>query len=202
MKPLISGLFLSGLFLASSMLCAIPAQAALIMGPAYISASTSLTSVPGFTINQIADGINDNNVFPYNGFASNSAAGTITLGLLGGLYNLNSFNLWNDINIGQEGVKTFRLDFYNAADTLFSSSGIFTTLNISPVSGEVFSFATVAGVSKVDFVVLSSKIGGFANRIEVREVAFNAIPDPATLWLFGSGLFMLALDGKRRSDSL
>jgi hypothetical protein len=68
-----------------------------------------------FTIDQIADGITIDGLSPtfpgpFNGFASPAATGTITLDLVSE-FNLSSFILWNDINVFQEGIKDFRLDF-------------------------------------------------------------------------------------------
>ena len=165
------------------------AHAASISGTDIIPSTTLPTLTVGdltFPIDQIADGITSD-AFPFNGFASSAATGTITLDLVGE-FNLNSFILWNDINVFAEGIQDFRLDFFNSADGLIPVG--FSTNFVAP-SGQseaeeyVFN-ETVSGVSRVDLVVLSSIPGGFAERIEIREVAFTGTPVPEPLTILGS----------------
>lgn len=110
-------------------------------------------------VKEIVDGVKDETVmnpgYPYNGFVGFPGKnGTITLDLCG-TYDLNSFLVWNDINIEQEGINTFRLDFFDDSESLLSSTGIL----IAPagqLTVERFDFAsTVCGVGRVDLVVLS-----------------------------------------------
>ena len=139
---------------------------------------------PGrFFLEEIADGNTSN----FNGFSSGSATGTIKLDLIGN-FDLESFILWNDVNVNAEGIKDFRLDFFNSSDSFIQSSNIF----IGPrgqFEGEEYIFdAVVPDVSRVDLVVLSS-YPGFGSDIEIREVAFTGnvtvraetVPEPSSL---------------------
>jgi hypothetical protein len=171
------------------------ASAALISGPGQISASTSVPVCEaicagiGADINEIADDDTSN----LNGFAGQTGVtGIITLDLLGVL-DLDSFTLFNDVNVLAEGVEMFLLRFFNAADEVISTTGTLTA-PVGQFEGETYVFpGTVLGVSKVEFEVLTLLNG---SRIEVREVQFNGeeastVPLPAGLALLGSGLVAL-----------
>lgn len=178
-------------------------QAALIQGPAYIQASTSVPVYSGWphSINEIADGISAD----FNGWAgANGLVGTIQLDLLG-TFDLNSFSLWNDINILREGVGDFQLHFYDAADQLISDSARFTA-PISQFAAGVYNLGLVQNVSRVDLEVKTLLTGGVCCRIEIREVAFNGepsnggstVPEPSGLALAGLGLASLAVARRAR----
>jgi hypothetical protein len=112
--------------------CSLGLAIALNTGAAYgfsisgnqIIPSTTLPTLDKWTLPQISDGITSD-AFPFNGFASTANQGTITLDLIGN-FDLTSFKLWNDINVRAEGIKDFRLDFFNSSNTQiplnFSSS--------------------------------------------------------------------------------
>jgi len=183
-------------------------HAELIQGPGFITASTNIlscdTAICGsaLDIDQISD--NDfSDVAPYNGFAGlDGQIGIISLNLVDE-YNLQSFTLWNDINVNREGVDTFKLHFFDASDNLIQSSSILNA-PIGQLAPQTYSFASIIqGVSKVDLETLTLLTGGVGSRIEIRELAFNgeipsAVPVPAAIWLFGTALIGLVGFGKRR----
>ena len=107
-------------------------QALLIQGPSLITPTTSIASCGAicggkiWDINEIADGDTSN----LNGFAGlDGVVGIITLDLVGN-FDLESFSLWNDVNVLREGVGTFKLNFLDELDNLIESS---STL-IAPIS--------------------------------------------------------------------
>lgn len=148
----------------------------------------------GLNINEIADGSTAN----LNGWAGQTGLlGTIKLDLLGS-FDLDSFSLWNDVNVSNEGVRSFQLHFYGAADQLLGSTG--TLSAISQFPAQVYSFGTVHGASRVDLQVLSA-----SGRIEIREVAFNGeassngtVPEPGVSLLAGLGLALMAVQARQR----
>lgn len=185
-----------------------PSHAALIQGSSFITPSTSILPCDisicsgfGTNINQIADGDSSN----FNGYAgADGMVGIISLDLLGN-FDLQSFTLWNDINVNREGVETFRLHFFDASGNLIQS----TSTLIAPVgqfAPQTYTFAsTVQDVSKVDLEMLTLLTGGVGSRIEIREVAFNGepsspVPLPAALWLFSSALAGFGFIKKGRSS--
>jgi len=140
------------------------------IGGSDIVPSTTLESVSPWTINQIADGLAvDGDTDPLNGFVSDASSGTITLDLVGD-FDLNGFILSNDVNVLSEGIKDFRLDFYDSANALITSSAILVG-PLGQSAPQIYTFAVVHGVSKVNLVVLNCHPTTL-NRIEIREVAF------------------------------
>ncbi len=178
------------------------ALAAVIQGPAAITASTSVTPCAesvcaglGTDINQIADGDTSN----LNGFAGNTGdTGTIRLDF-DRPYNLDSFTLWNDVNVSAEGVGTFQLRFFDDGGTLIDSSAVLTA-PVGQVAGEVYAFSsTLLNVARVDLDVLSLLNN---TRIEIREVAFTGQPVLAVPSAAGTGaLILVALAYRRYSGS-
>ena len=157
---------LSTLLLVLALLAA-PAGA-MIMGPGQITASTTIPSQGGFTINQICDGIL---VVPgwYNGFAVNPGIiGTIHLDFATP-EAIGDFVLWNDVNVASEGISQFRLDFFDASNVLIGSSPVFVG-PINSIAPAIYPFPVVENVKRVDLVVLSLNP---SPRLEIREVAFN-----------------------------
>jgi hypothetical protein len=206
-KKLIQGCFCLAVALNAGV-----AQAFSLISESQIIPSTNLPSLGSFSINQIADGITRDGIVPtfpgpFNGFASPAVTGIITLNLVGE-FNLSSFILWNDINVFQEGIKDFRLNFFTSSNSLipinFSTN---FTAPITQVEAEEYVFGEVVpGVSRVDLVVLSSQESSFGfNQIEIREVAFTgdpvaSVPEPLTV--FGSilGLGILGAVKQKRKQ--
>ena len=191
--------------LALAAACAGPAAALTLQGAAYIAPSTTIPPCGavcggfGTNILEIADGDTSN----FNGFAGNEGlVGIINLDLLGA-FDLTSFSLWNDINVLHEGVGTFRLRFYDAADAFLQTSATFTAPDGQFAPG-VYSFASVANVGRVELEVLTllNVPGGVCCRIEIREVAFEgqtaAIPEPETYALMLAGLGLVGAAARRR----
>lgn len=133
-----------------------------------------------FFLEEIADGDSSN----FNGFSSDSATGTITLDLIGN-FNIESFLLWNDVNVFAEGIKNFRLDFFNSSDSFIESSSLLVGPR-SQSEEQVYTFdRVIPNVSRVDLVVFSS-YSGFGSDIEIREVAFigskiETVPEPSSI---------------------
>ncbi len=163
------------------------AQAAPV-GHGHITASTALGQFSVFSIGQMVDGITADS--PFNGYASGPATpvGRITL-TLDADYDLDSFSLWNDINISNEGVRSFTLSFEDASGGSLGSTGVFSA--VSQFAAQVYGFASVANVRRVHMDVLTSNL-----QIEIREVAFNgtlsapggSVPEPASLLLAAAAL--------------
>jgi hypothetical protein len=178
---------LSLVVLAAGSLAA-PATAQTIMGPAEISASTDLPdSGYGFTIDQICDGIVDPPVW-YNGFAAAPGlVGTIRLDLTTPVA-LGDFVLWNDINVAQEGISSFSLLFFDAADALVGSAPNL----VGPVGSQapaIYPFGPFENVSRVDLVVHTLNPVPY---LEIREVAFNwneVVSADAQTWSAMKALF-------------
>lgn len=146
---------------------AAPARA-MVTGPAQITASTTIPSWGGFTIDQICDGLL---TVPgwFNGFAVNPGIiGTIRLDLATP-QALGDFVLWNDVNVSAEGISQFRLDFFDAANLPLGSTPVFVG-PIGQTAPAIYPFPTVENVKRVDLVVLTLNP---SPRLEIREVAFN-----------------------------
>lgn len=162
-----------------------------------ITASTTLGQYLHLSIDQLNDGtISD--APPFNGYASGfgTTSGLITLSL-DQQYDLTSFSLWNDINILNEGVRTFSLNFLDSEGLSVGTAGVYSA--VSQFDAQVYDFGqTFLGVKTVELNVLSSNL-----QIEIRELAFNgtatnAVPAPGTLAIFCAGILGLVRFSRRR----
>jgi len=182
--------------LLSLMLAAAPAMADNI-GMTQITPSTTMGQYWYFSLNQLNDGISADS--PWNGYASGFGvvSGRITLAL-DQAYDLSSFVLWNDINILNEGVRSFKLVFENASGDTLGSTGTYTAL--SQFAPQVYTFDNlVSGVKTVQLDVLTSNL-----QIEIRELAFNGsatvpVPEPETYALILAGLGLVGFVARRRT---
>ncbi len=171
------------------------------------SAITPSTTIPScevgtcgklvWPVAEIADGIIADGA-PFNGFAGlTGRIGTIRLDL-DGEYDIDTFNLWNDINIVNEGVRSFRLDFFEDDGDAIGSTGTLTA--ISKFAPNTYTFTAFERVSRVDMVILT-----VSGRVEIREVGFDGavsapIPEPGTTALMLLGLAGVAGIARRRKD--
>lgn len=139
-----------------------------------ISASTDISPWGAAVIARIANGSSEDCDPDCNGFTTDQKTGTITL-TFDKAYDLSGFRLWNDLKIKAEGIKTFRLDFYTGA-TLVQSSEVFEAVS-GKKEAQSFRFDEIKNITSVNFVILSSlsEGGSFAERIELREVAFMGV---------------------------
>ena len=169
------------------------------------SAITPSTTIPScevgtcgklvWPVAEIADGIIADGA-PFNGFAGlTGSVGTIRLDL-DGEYDVDTFNLWNDINIVNEGVRSFRLDFFDADGDALGSTG--TLAAISKFAPNTYAFTAFERVSRVDMVILT-----VSGRVEIREVGFDGavsapVPEPGTTALMLLGLAGVAGIARRR----
>jgi hypothetical protein len=211
MEPTMKNYILSlALAVAALALGASPANAVTIQGASFITPTTGIAPCAvsiclgfGTDINQISDGDTAN----FNGYAgADGVVGIITLDLLGN-FDLQSFTLWNDINVVHEGVETFKLHFYDASDTFIQSTATLSA-PVGQTPGQTYSFASsVLNVSKVDLETLTLLSSVHGSRIEIREVAFDGaqsvsgspVPEPGTILLLGSGLASLAAWRRKRT---
>jgi len=168
------------------------------IGGSQITASTSLGQYLYFSIDQMTDGI-VSDAYPWNGYASGLGvvSGRITL-TLDQAYDVSSFSLWNDVNINNEGVRSFTLTFENAWGDILATTD--TLSAVSMFEAQDYAFANVKGVKRVQLDVLTS-----LTQIEIREVAFNgevsahnSVPEPAGIALAALGLAAVGVTRRRR----
>ncbi len=154
------------------------ASAQNIQGPTQIVGVTTMITNgnPTYPLSQIADGIFAPT--PFNGFqGTDGMIGTLTFNL-DKAYDIDGAWLWNDINVRAEGVKSYSLNFYDAANNQIGGTlGPFNTIP-GQVAAHNENFAPVNNVKRVDMVIHSVQnvANTYAKRVEIREVAFNGKP--------------------------
>jgi hypothetical protein len=177
-------------------LLTVSSHAALISGPSQITATTAMVGqAPYPNINQIADGIdlNTDGPNPYNGFRTVSI-GSITL-KFDQPYDIHKFLLANDIRVpSSAGITNFDLTFYDVLNNNLGNSGGFSAIQ-NQVANQVFNFAPVTGVKTVILNITSVR-----NDItQIREVAFESVPETSSALLGACGVFTLITRRRRRS---
>ncbi|MGJ8652496.1 MAG: PEP-CTERM sorting domain-containing protein [Opitutaceae bacterium] len=154
------------------------------VGFANFIASTDLVHADSFTLDQINDGITGTQS-SFNGFVTNTL-GSISF-TFNQDYDLRSFLLWNDVVVVDEGIDDFSLSFFDSSDAQIVTP--FATNYVGPqtqVAGEEYIFdAPVLNVRRVVLDVTSVQSGTFTTRIEIREVDFGVIPEPASALYLG-----------------
>jgi len=117
--------------------------------------------------------------------------------------NISGFYLWSAVHMGKltnRGIKDFTLEFFNGSSSLGQTSLMTATQyeTDQPTYGsESFGGFNFTGVTGVNLNVLSNYGDGYY--YSAHEVGFNtvsAVPVPAAVWLFASGL--IGLLGVRR----
>lgn len=167
------------------------------VGHLNITPTSSLIPEAAYPLSMISDGITSSP----NGFVTNSV-GVITF-TFDQDYDLNSFILWNDVVVNNEGIDEFTLRFFDATDTIIAVP--FSTAYVGPVgqtTEEIYAFPTpVNDVRKVELDVATTQFNypGPIPRIEIREVDFGVVPEPSTAALLCLGA--LAIYRRRQSPA-
>ena len=169
-------------------------KADIIVSHTEITATTNMTPTGPWPVEAIADGDFSN----LNGFVSPDTSGTVELSFTN-TYSLTSFVLHNDVNVAFEGIRDFRLDFFDGSQNQISVP--FSTQYTGPqnqVAGQPYIFdGVIANVARVDLVILNVHTG-VATQTEIREVQFTAIPEPSATALILIGTSFTVLRRRRR----
>ena len=150
----------------------------------HVTATTTLNHSSPYSIDQISDGISADCAPTCNGFTTDSKTGTISFSF-DQPHDIDGIKIWNDVAVRKEGIKTFELEFKNAANTI-SSSHMFEAVS-GQAEAQTFKFPKVQNVTSVNLIVLSSLLEDgptsttrtYRERIEVREVGFIGSPSAA-----------------------
>ncbi len=168
----------------------------------------TLDNYPLFTIDKLNDGITEPRHIPElgpNGFVSSEPKGTITFDFVKE-FDLSSFILWNDVNVKEEGIKDFHLEFFDKSNNLISTYGP-GSAPLGQIAPEEYAFdKVIPAVSRVNLVV-SNSYSEIYNRIEIREVAFTgtpsakSVPEPTSALALGAFVgFGILVNKKKRTQ--
>ena len=112
-----------------------------------VTPTTEMSPTAAWPIEEISDGITSDDGPDFNGFVSDDDMGIISLDLAK-LYDLESFIIFNDVNVFSEGIMDFRLEFFDCASLQIETS--FDPTYLAPfnqLSGQEYVFPkTVSGV--------------------------------------------------------
>lgn len=183
-------------------------QAQNITGPIQVvsaASSVALSNANGGALSPdpaLRDGIVNGTAGTFVEFQGQLPGATFRFGLNQD-YDLNAFYLWNDRGFPDSGMDAFTLTMRDSglvqigSTVSLNASSIFQGNNPVP---EVFSLGSVYANTR--FVDLSIQTGlNNPGNLQFREVAFNAVPEPSTLFLCAIG-FTGMLSARRKKSSL
>ena len=174
-----------------SALCAVLARTGTVLAIFFLCELATAQTIPSVNITPstedmtshrksslLLDELNDGITSGSNGFWAEEREGTIHFDFLPP-HSLDALVLYNDINIdpgnGPEGIRNFRLEFFDDVGASLASPVLGLGPVNSPASG-IFSFPEVDGVSRVDLVILDVNNPTRVFGAEIREVQFTGRP--------------------------
>lgn len=115
---------------------------------------------------------------------------------LDGFYSIESISLYNALTNGSWALNSFDIGISSSTESFFTTTtaarGSWSDLNVSLSSSTLDGLVTNQIILS-NFISDSSSYDGAFNfsEIQVEGVAVSAVPVPAAVWLFGSGLLGL-----------
>ncbi len=142
------------------------------MGGEHVQITSNLTAKENYSLAMAHDLAFDPKAFAGFTPANNEARGEFSI-TLDGVYQIDGFALWNDINANGEGVKNYSLRFYDEFNNLLTErTGAGTPGDPNSLNDKGFTLQQFDGlidsVAKIEFIVLDS-----FTQIEIRELGFT-----------------------------
>lgn len=130
--------------------------------------------------------------------------GSVTFDL-GYVFTIDKFAFWNEDSGGVAGIDAFSsIDGSSWSLLLGTYAPTNTTLDSAYVA-DVFKFSTVARYVRFDMTAITPTDQGYLPTLAVGEVAFSvaeAVPEPATMLLFGAGMGVFGLfRGRKKKEA-